>query len=124
MHQCRTASLAAIPGSLPHDAVAREKVGAVYRLPEESGDRRCEFRYASARSLCLYRHTNRVSVIFDQEKYRQPPERRHVQRLPELAFARGAFPSANQRHLVRLCAPVARSFRASHRLQELRAGRR
>src|SRR5207302_472935 len=100
-------------------------------------------RNVAAGRLDLYRYRDRVTVILDNKKHRQPQIGSRIQRFPELALAGGTIAQRNVGDLVRMngdvlelsvvarnfvsgvgmARKVCRSLGATDRLQNLRSGR-
>ena len=76
---------------------------------------------AAARRLTFHRNRNRETVVLHENHQRQPFEAGDIDRLPEFAFAGGAFAGADQRYFVAAGIDVARGVRAPYRLYELRS---
>ena len=90
VNERRPLALAGIVHRLLHRLVAGDEVAAVDLLYEEVRKRRDELGDAAAGGVDLDRYRDRVAVVLDQIDDGQLEVARVVQRLPELAFARGA----------------------------------
>ena len=134
VHERRPLAGADVCRRVAQRAQARQKVGAVDRINVEAGERSHEPRDIAAGRLNLDRNRDGVTVIFDEEQDRQLLDARRAQRLPELAFARGAFAERHVGDLVGVVARVAirnlryatvdhGRFGRADRLQHLRARR-
>src|SRR6202453_3356682 len=148
MDERRPMALAAILGCAPKSSVTSFRIGAVNLFKMKIRKAGNQPRNASASRLHLHRDRYRVTVILDAKDYRQLTERSSVHGFPELTLARGAVAQGNVSDFVAMEAdiletPVVDRFRAlryfgclrttrviatrlwtTHRLEDLRAGRR
>src|ERR1700730_11661846 len=102
MHERRAMSFSAIPRRATKRRVTRHRIGSIDFFEMKIRKSRDQPRNASARSLHLDRHRDRVAVIFHAENNWQLAQRGGIHRLPELTLTRCSVTKRNVSDLVAL----------------------